>query len=102
MQEIGTIKMIEAVSRAVETKKEGDVRAAESLVRTLCARRKQSWLLFIFDNVLPMMEVATKGVLEVREIECPYCQKPVKNIVGLKAHLGVKHSDIKEKWSGKY
>jgi hypothetical protein len=102
MIDIARIKMIEAVSRAVETKREHDVRNAESLLRSVCYRQKKSWLMFIFDDVLPAMDGVIKGVPNLSEIECQYCKKQVKNITGLKAHLGVKHQDKKNEWSGKF
>jgi hypothetical protein len=102
MTDFAKVTLNEAVHKAVTTKGEHDVRKAESLLRTLCARHKKSWLMYIFDDVLPTMEIATKQVVELKEIVCPYCEKPVKNIVGLKAHLGVKHKEFKSEWSLKY
>jgi len=102
LSDIAKIKIIEAVSKALETKQEHDVKAAESLLRTICFRKKQSWLMFIFDNVIPAMDGVIKGVPNLSEIECQYCKKQLKNITGLKAHLGVKHQDMKLEWSGKF
>lgn len=35
-------------------------------------------------------------------IKCPYCTKISPTSGGLKAHLGVRHPELKSEWTGKY
>jgi hypothetical protein len=102
INDIAKIKIIEAVSKALETKQEHDVKAAESLLKSICFRERQSWLLFIFNELIPALNGSINVVDELNIVECQYCKKQLKNITGLKAHLGVKHQDMKLEWSGKF
>lgn len=99
--------LIDAIGAALSTREPNQIDSAQRLLRMKCHQHKVSWLVFLFEEALPVIKPQTTAMapgsflqLDRMSYKCPYCSNKVfGSEMGLKAHLGRKHHDKKSDWS---
>ena len=88
------LTVIDKVNIALESGDAYKLEYAHHLLSLKCRQNQIPILSFLANEIFNK-----KGIEKSIVSDCPYCGQGFQNVTGLKAHLGRKHADVKNKWS---
>lgn len=86
-------KLIDDTVNAIKSENPEQIKSVQHILKTICHRQKESWLLFIINEVAPALNP------KYADFDCEYCEQKFYNTQGLMSHLGKRHFDKKSEWS---